>query len=65
LHCCAHILNLIVQDGLKEIDDAIKKVRDSVKYVRRSLRRKQKFLEAVKQVSLDSHKGLKQDVPIR
>jgi hypothetical protein len=65
LSCCAHILNLIVQDGLKEIDDAIEKVRDSMKYVRGSQGRKQKFLEAVKQVSLDSHKGLKQDVPIR
>jgi hypothetical protein len=36
LHCCAYILNLIVQDGLKEIDNAIEKVRDSVKYVRGS-----------------------------
>ena len=36
LHCCAHILNLIIQDGLKEIDDAIENVRDSVKYVRGS-----------------------------
>jgi hypothetical protein len=58
-------LNLIVQDGLKKIDDAIEKVRDSVKYVRESQGRKQKFLEAVKQVSLDSHKRLKQDVSIR
>jgi hypothetical protein len=59
LHCCAHILNLIVQDGLKEIDDAVEKVRDSVKYVRGSQGRKQKFLVTAKQVSLDSHKGLK------
>ena len=59
LHCCAYILNLIVQDGLKEIDDAIEKVRDSVKYVRGSQVRKQKFLQAINQVSLDSHKGVK------
>jgi hypothetical protein len=65
LCCCAHILNLIVQDGLKEIDDVIEKVQDSIKYVRGSQRRKQNFLQAVKQVSMDSHNGLKQDVPTR
>ncbi|XP_059436041.1 zinc finger BED domain-containing protein RICESLEEPER 2-like [Corylus avellana] len=65
MRCCAHILNLIVQDGLKEINDAIQKVRDSVKYVRGSQVRKQSFLQAVNQMSLDSHKGLKQDVPTR
>ncbi|XP_059435370.1 zinc finger BED domain-containing protein RICESLEEPER 2-like [Corylus avellana] len=65
MHCCAHILNLIVQDGLKEINDAIQKIQDSVKYVRGSQVRKQSFLQAVNQISLDSHKGLKQDVPTR
>jgi hypothetical protein len=50
---------------LKKIDDVIEKVQDSVKYVRGSQGRKQNFFEAVKQVSLDSHKGLKQDVPTR
>jgi hypothetical protein len=44
MHCCAHILNLIVQDGLKEITDAIQKIRDSVKYFRGSQMRKQSFL---------------------
>jgi hypothetical protein len=41
--CCAHILNLIVQDGLKEITDAIQKIRDNVKYFRGSQVRKQNF----------------------
>jgi hypothetical protein len=44
---CAHILNLIVQDGLKNIDSAFQKIRDSVKYVRGSQMRKQNFLQAV------------------
>nr|XP_023886061.1 zinc finger BED domain-containing protein RICESLEEPER 2-like [Quercus suber] len=47
LHCCAHILNLIIQDGLKEIDIAIQKIRESVKYVKGSQVRKQKLLESV------------------
>ena len=65
MHCCTHILNLIVQDGLKEITDAIQKIRDSVKYFKGSQVRKQNFLQAVNQMSLDSNKGLRQDVPTR
>jgi hypothetical protein len=65
MHYCAHILNLIVQDGLKEITDAIQKIRDSVKYFRGSQMKKQSFLQAVSQMSLDSNKGLRQDVPTK
>ena len=65
IRCCAHVLNLIVQDGLKEIDEAVNKVRESIKYVRGSQGRKHKFLECVKHVSLDPKKGLRQDVPTR
>ena len=65
IRCCAHILNLIVQEGLKELDEPIFKVRESIKYVRGTQVRKQKFLECVRQVSLESKKGLSQDVPTR
>ncbi|EOY16831.1 BED zinc finger,hAT family dimerization domain [Theobroma cacao] len=65
IRCCAHILNLIVQDGLKEIDSAIQKVRESIKYVAGSQGRKQKFLECVSLVNLNAKRGLKQDVPTR
>ena len=65
LRCCAHILNLVVQDGLKKIDYSVEKIRDTVKYVKASQMRRQKFLECVKLVRLDTKKGLSQDVVTR
>ncbi|XP_042497603.1 zinc finger BED domain-containing protein RICESLEEPER 2-like [Macadamia integrifolia] len=56
--CCAHILNLIVQDGLKHIDDSVVLVRSSIAYVKGSQTRKVKFLEICKQLGLQSSKGL-------
>ncbi|XP_076960885.1 zinc finger BED domain-containing protein RICESLEEPER 2-like [Bidens hawaiensis] len=65
LRYCAHILNLIVQDGLKEIDDFVYKVRESIKYVKGSQQRKEKFLECVELCSIKKQKGLRQDVVTR
>ncbi|KAG6520988.1 hypothetical protein ZIOFF_018053 [Zingiber officinale] len=61
VRCCAHILNLIMQDGLKRIDSSVDKIRECVKYVKGSQVRKQKFIESVTQTSLDSKKSLRQD----
>jgi hypothetical protein len=36
VRCCAHILNLILFESLKEVDDSIVKVRSAVKYVKSS-----------------------------
>lgn len=32
MRCCAHILNLIVKDGLEVVKDGIEKIKDSVSY---------------------------------
>ncbi|XP_060675775.1 zinc finger BED domain-containing protein RICESLEEPER 2-like [Ziziphus jujuba] len=65
LRYCAHIINLVIQNGLKDIDNVVHKIRESIKYVRGLQVRKQKFLECVKLLSMDSKRGLRQDVPIR
>ncbi|KAL5573655.1 hypothetical protein UlMin_023252 [Ulmus minor] len=65
LRCCVHILNLIVQDGLKEIESSIEKIRESVKYVKGSQVRRQKFLECVRLISMGGKRGLRQDVATR
>ena len=65
VRCSAHILNLVVQDGLKEIDVSVEKIRECVKYVKGSAGRKDKFGKSVSQTSLDNKKGLVQDVPTR
>ncbi|XP_059658631.1 zinc finger BED domain-containing protein RICESLEEPER 2-like [Cornus florida] len=64
VRCCAHILNLMVQDGLSEIQNVIENVRESVKYLKASEARLLKFSEIVKQLQLPSRK-LILDVPTR
>ncbi|XP_018462833.1 zinc finger BED domain-containing protein RICESLEEPER 2-like [Raphanus sativus] len=41
--CPAHIVNLVVKDGLKEIDDSICAIRNSITYVRSSTTRLNSF----------------------
>uniref|UniRef100_A0A3Q7HKI2 hAT-like transposase RNase-H fold domain-containing protein n=1 Tax=Solanum lycopersicum TaxID=4081 RepID=A0A3Q7HKI2_SOLLC len=43
--CMTHILNLIVQDGLKETGKSVKLVRQAVKYIKQSPARHTKFKE--------------------
>ena len=54
VRCCAHILNLLVQDGLSEISDIIKNVRESVKHIVNAEARLNMFSEIAKQLKLSS-----------
>ncbi|RYE17496.1 MAG: DUF4413 domain-containing protein, partial [Sphingobacteriaceae bacterium] len=65
IRCCAHIVNLIVTEGLKEIDDSIEMIRNAVKFVRSSTTRAKKFDECVVEEKIDSKAGLCLDVPTR
>ncbi|KAM3359749.1 hypothetical protein P3S68_019460 [Capsicum galapagoense] len=65
VRCCAYILNLIVQEGLKVASDSLFAIRESVKHVRGLDKRKQKFEQCAKQVGIDINVGLRLDVSTR
>ncbi|XP_060216705.1 zinc finger BED domain-containing protein RICESLEEPER 2-like [Lycium barbarum] len=65
VRCMAHILNLIVQDVMKEVGPSIKRVRQMVKYVRQSAARIRKFAECCELKNIDSKKSLCLDVSTR
>ncbi|GJU64350.1 zinc finger BED domain-containing protein RICESLEEPER 2-like protein [Tanacetum coccineum] len=49
VRCCAHILNLMVQDGLLQIENIIENVHDSVKFINHNEARLMLFGEIVQQ----------------
>ncbi|KAH7688738.1 Tam3-transposase (Ac family) protein [Dioscorea alata] len=66
IRCSAHILNLIVQEGLKVAHVPLHKIRESVKYVKGSESRMKKFEECVGAVgNIDTSIGLRLDVSTR
>ncbi|XP_049934296.1 zinc finger BED domain-containing protein RICESLEEPER 2-like [Nymphaea colorata] len=65
IRCGAHIINLMVQDGMNDMVDTISKISDSVKYVRGSPKRLHGFKQCVKAMGLDGKKSLNYDVPTR
>ena len=65
VRCAAHILNLVVKDGLCEINDSIVRIRHAVKYVRSSPSRNQKFKHCVEKEKIDSESLLCLDVETR
>lgn len=62
LRCCAHILNLIVQDVLNIVEDIVDKKRDCIKCVRSSQQRSSVFYKHASQLCTAKNK-LVLDVP--
>jgi hypothetical protein len=52
IRCACHVLNLIVQDGLKAVKCVIDNIRESVKYIKSSQTRLDNFKEVVERVGL-------------
>lgn len=64
--CCTHILNLIVQDGLKVAHEALHKIRKSIKYVNSLEGKMGSFVSSVEQVGgIDTSVGLRLDMITR
>lgn len=65
LRCSAHILNLIVKDGLEVIDPAIEKVRDCIAFWMSTPKRIEKFDEACRVLNVSKPKKVVLDCKTR
>jgi hypothetical protein len=65
VRCCAHILNLIVSKGLKEVDESIMNVRSVVKYVKSFPARFESFKTCMEREKINLKRLLCLDVPTR
>ena len=65
MRCCAHILNLVVCEGLKDCDESIVKVRNAVRYVRSSPSRLEKFKVCADYMKIGTKKLVSLDVQTR
>ena len=65
VRCIEHIINLVVQDGLKEGGDHFTKVRAIVRWCRGSAARKNQFRELAERHDIVYKGTLANDVPTR
>ncbi|CAL1376463.1 unnamed protein product [Linum trigynum] len=62
--CEAHIIYLVVSDGLKEVGVAVERVRDCVKWVKSSAR-SAKFKSSINYLEMDGRRLVSLDFPTR
>ncbi|GJX00270.1 zinc finger BED domain-containing protein RICESLEEPER 2-like protein [Tanacetum coccineum] len=65
VRCMAHIMNLVVQDGLKDVGISVNRVRVVVRWVKQSLARLKRFKEFAIMDNIVCQKSLCLDVPTR
>ena len=65
MRCCAHIPNLIMGEGLKEIDAFVARVHETVRYVKSLSNRNKTFRIFMERLGMESKSLLCLDVPTR
>ncbi|KAL9690156.1 hypothetical protein QQ045_010552 [Rhodiola kirilowii] len=65
MRCIAHIINLVVVDGLKSMNHSISRIRNAVRYVRQSPSRWAKFKECISLEKIDNKSHVTLDVRTR
>jgi len=65
VRCCAHIVNLIVCVGLKDMDDSVVKIRNAMRFVRSSPSRQLVFNQCAERLKIGSKKFVCLDVATR
>ncbi|KAL5856918.1 hypothetical protein ACOSQ3_004376 [Xanthoceras sorbifolium] len=65
VRCCAHIINLIMSGGLKNMNDSVTYIRNAVQYVRSSPSRLQKLKNCIEHERIKSKNLVVLDVPTR
>uniref|UniRef100_A0A803MZQ2 HAT C-terminal dimerisation domain-containing protein n=1 Tax=Chenopodium quinoa TaxID=63459 RepID=A0A803MZQ2_CHEQI len=65
VRCIAHIINLIVWDGIREHGVCIDRVRHAVKYIKNSFARISRFKDLAQKANIQSKSSLCFDVPTR
>ncbi|XP_010677727.1 zinc finger BED domain-containing protein RICESLEEPER 2-like [Beta vulgaris subsp. vulgaris] len=65
MRCVAHIINLVVSDGLKTMNESVNRVRHAVRFIKQSPARLLRFKKCVSEEKINTKRLLCLDVPTR